>query len=90
MGCHCCLWRFLGLSRRVSIWQVCYSKMVFTISLLRDVGYETYKAHRQGPSPAETPHLSEPTRLGLAAVQRATFQSVASMSVYPSTRETLI
>jgi hypothetical protein len=45
----------------------------------RDVGYESYKAHRRGPTPFEAAHFTEPTRVGLVAVKRATFQSVASM-----------
>ncbi|KAG6868466.1 hypothetical protein C0993_002441 [Termitomyces sp. T159_Od127] len=48
----------------------------------RDVGYESYKVHRRGPSPIEAVNFSEPTRIGIAAVQRATFQSIASMFVY--------
>ena len=44
-----------------------------------DVGYETYKAHRLGPSPLEANNFSEPARLGIVAVQRGTFQSIASM-----------
>jgi len=46
-----------------------------------DVGYESYKVHRRGPSPSEAGQFSEPTRIGLAAVQRSTFQSIASMFV---------
>lgn len=46
----------------------------------RDVGYETYKAHRRGPPPEEA-SLAEQTRLGMVAVQRATFQSIASMCI---------
>jgi hypothetical protein len=45
----------------------------------RDVGYEAYKAHRRGPTPLEAAHLSEPTRLGITTVQRAAFQTIASM-----------
>jgi hypothetical protein len=45
----------------------------------RDVGYESYKAHRRGPTPFEAAHFTEPTRVGLIAVKRAVFQSVASM-----------
>lgn len=45
----------------------------------RDVGYETYKAYRQGPSTIEAACFSEPSRLALSAAQRATFQSIASM-----------
>ena len=49
----------------------------------RDVGYETYKAHRQGPTALEAAHFSEPTRLSMIAVKRSVFQSVASMYVLP-------
>ena len=45
----------------------------------RDVGYESYKAHRRGPTPFEAAHFTEPTRVSLVAVKRAAFQSVASM-----------
>ena len=51
------------------------------LGLYSDVGYESYKAHRRGPSPLEAANFSEPTRIGLAAVQRAAFQSIASMFV---------
>lgn len=44
-----------------------------------DVAYETYKAHRQGPNPLEAANFTEPTRLGMVAVKRAAFQSIASM-----------
>lgn len=45
----------------------------------RDVGFETYKAHRRGTTGLDANHLSEPARLGMVAVKRATFQSIASM-----------
>ncbi|KAF8631183.1 hypothetical protein AX15_002518 [Amanita polypyramis BW_CC] len=48
--------------------------------LAGDVAYETYKAHRLGPSAIEANNFSEPTRLGIVAIQRATFQSIASMA----------
>lgn len=48
-----------------------------------DVGYETYKAHRRGPTPLEAANYSEPTRLTMIAVKRSVFQSVASMCVLP-------
>jgi len=52
------------------------------IYLLGDVSYETYKAHTKGPSLVErAARLTEPTRLGLVAVERATFQAVASMAL---------
>ncbi|PFH52628.1 hypothetical protein AMATHDRAFT_139729 [Amanita thiersii Skay4041] len=47
--------------------------------LAGDVAYESYKAHRLGPSIIEANNFSEPTRIGIIAVQRATFQSIASM-----------
>ncbi|KAA1466093.1 hypothetical protein DENSPDRAFT_810799 [Dentipellis sp. KUC8613] len=48
--------------------------------LAGDVGYESYKAHRRGPTPLEAAHFSEGTRVGMIAVKRAVFQSVASMA----------
>jgi hypothetical protein len=50
-------------------------------SYCSDVSYEAYKARRRGPSPLEAAHFSEPTRVGMVAVKRAVFQSIASMSV---------
>lgn len=61
--------------------------MVITIS---DVGYETYKAHRRGPSALEAAHFSEPTRLSLIAVKRSVFQSIASMYVPLPGRSSLL
>lgn len=51
------------------------------MQLRSDVAYESYKTHRRGPSPIEAANFSEPTRVGIAAIQRATFQSIASMQV---------
>lgn len=58
--------------------------------LAGDVGYESYKAHRQGPSPIEAAHFSEPTRIGMIAVKRAVFQSVASMALPAFTIHTAV
>ncbi|KIJ20093.1 hypothetical protein PAXINDRAFT_107811 [Paxillus involutus ATCC 200175] len=58
--------------------------------LSADVSYEAYKAHRRGPSPLESVHYSEPTRLGLVAVKRAVFQSVASMALPAFTIHTIV
>ncbi|KAF8351178.1 mitochondrial 18 KDa protein-domain-containing protein [Amanita rubescens] len=55
-----------------------------------DVAYETYKAHRLGPSPIEANNFAEPTRLGIVAVQRATFQSIASMALPAFTIHTVV
>lgn len=49
--------------------------------LCRDVTYESYKAHRRGPTPVEAAHFSEATRITFVAVERACFQSIASMFV---------
>ncbi|KAI6151809.1 mitochondrial 18 KDa protein-domain-containing protein [Pisolithus tinctorius] len=58
--------------------------------LSADVSYEAYKAHRRGPSPSEVAHLSEPTRIGLVAVKRALFQSIASMALPAFTIHTIV
>ncbi|OJT10536.1 hypothetical protein TRAPUB_12974 [Trametes pubescens] len=55
-----------------------------------DVGYETYKAHRRGPSALEAATFSEPTRLSMVAVKRAVFQSVASMALPAFTIHTAV
>jgi len=58
---------------------------LFSLTLYcSDVSYEAYKARRRGPSPLEAAHFSEPTRVGMVAVKRAVFQSIASMSVFSS------
>ncbi|KZP24610.1 hypothetical protein FIBSPDRAFT_821908 [Athelia psychrophila] len=58
--------------------------------LTGDVGYEAYKAHRNGPSPLEAAHFSEPTRVGMVAVKRAAFQSIASMALPALTIHTAV
>jgi len=58
--------------------------------LAGDVGYESYKAHRKGPTPLEAAHFSEPTRVGMIAVKRAVFQSVASMGLPALTIHTTV
>jgi len=58
--------------------------------LAGDVGYETYKAKRQGPSPIEAANFSEPTRLTMIATKRAIFQSVASMGLPALTIHTIV
>lgn len=59
---------------------LCYANY-FTMVLPSDVGYESYKAYRKGPTPLEAANFSEPTRVGMIAVKRAVFQSLASMCV---------
>jgi fission process protein 1 len=57
------------------------SYVIYPDFVCSDVSYEAYKARRRGPSPLEAAHFSEPTRIGMVAVKRAAFQSIASMSV---------
>ncbi|PPR02475.1 hypothetical protein CVT24_002024 [Panaeolus cyanescens] len=71
-------------------WVVTAAYGVSWLYLSGDVGYETYKSYKKGPSPTEAANFSEPTRLGLAAVQRATFQSVASMALPAFTIHTVV
>ncbi|KII95887.1 hypothetical protein PLICRDRAFT_98519 [Plicaturopsis crispa FD-325 SS-3] len=58
--------------------------------LAGDVGYEAFKAHRQGPNALEAAHFSEPTRIGMVAVKRAAFQSIASMALPAFTIHTAV
>ncbi|KAI0751476.1 mitochondrial 18 KDa protein-domain-containing protein [Daedaleopsis nitida] len=58
--------------------------------LASDVAYETYKAHRRGPTALEAAHFSEPARLGMIAVKRSVFQSVASMALPAFTIHTAV
>lgn len=58
--------------------------------LAGDVSFEAYKAHRQGPTALEAAHFSEHTRVGMVAVKRATFQSIASMALPAFTIHTAV
>ncbi|GJJ07687.1 hypothetical protein Clacol_001892 [Clathrus columnatus] len=58
--------------------------------LLGDVSYETYKAHKKGPTPLESSVFSEPARLSLTALERGTFQAVASMGLPALTIHTVV
>lgn len=58
--------------------------------LLGDVSYETYKAHKKGPTPLESSIFSEPARLSLVAVERGTFQAIASMGLPALTIHTVV
>ncbi|KAJ3486189.1 hypothetical protein NLI96_g4427 [Meripilus lineatus] len=58
--------------------------------LAGDVGYESYKAHRKGPTPLEAAHFSEPTRISMIAVKRAVFQTFASMALPAFTIHTMV
>ncbi|KAF9468879.1 mitochondrial 18 KDa protein-domain-containing protein [Collybia nuda] len=71
-------------------WIVTAAYGVSWLYLAGDVGYESYKAHHRGPSPAEAANISEPTRIGIVAVQRAAFQSIASMALPAFTIHTAV
>ncbi|KAF8897243.1 mitochondrial 18 KDa protein-domain-containing protein [Infundibulicybe gibba] len=71
-------------------WVVSAAYGVSWLYLAGDVGYESYKAHHRGPSPIEAAHFSEPSRIGIAAVQRAAFQSIASMALPAFTIHTAV
>ncbi|KAK7470941.1 hypothetical protein VKT23_002356 [Stygiomarasmius scandens] len=71
-------------------WVVTAAYGVSWLYLTADVGYESYKAHRRGPTALEAANFSEPTRIALTAVQRATFQSIASMALPAFTIHTAV
>lgn len=55
-----------------------------------DVAYESYKSYHRGPTPIEAANFSESTRIAISAVQRATFQSIASMALPAFTIHTAV
>jgi len=71
-------------------WIVTAAYGISWLYLTGDVGYESYKAHRRGPSALEAAHFSEPVRIGMVAVERATFQSIASMALPAFTIHTAV
>ncbi|KIY73776.1 hypothetical protein CYLTODRAFT_428330 [Cylindrobasidium torrendii FP15055 ss-10] len=71
-------------------WAVSAAYGVSWLYIGTDVAYETYKAHKQGPSAVEAAVFAEPVRLSLAAVQRMTFQSIASMGLPALTIHTTV
>ncbi|KAL0057636.1 hypothetical protein AAF712_015715 [Marasmius tenuissimus] len=71
------------MGRHSCIWRIMF------ISLWRRA-YESYKAHRRGPTALKAANFSEPTRISLIAVQRATFQSIASMALPALTIHTAV
>ena len=44
-----------------------------------DVGFETWKAQRKGPTPLEAASFTESQRLSMVAAKRGIFQAIASM-----------
>jgi len=71
-------------------WVVSAAYGISWLYLAGDVSYESYKAHRRGPTPLEAAHFSEPVRIGMTAVERATFQSIASMALPALTIHTAV
>ncbi|KAF9008768.1 mitochondrial 18 KDa protein-domain-containing protein [Cyathus striatus] len=71
-------------------WVVTAAYGVSWLYLSGDVGYESYKAHRRGPSTDEAASMSETTRIAIVAAQRATFQSIASMALPAFTIHTAV
>ncbi|KAJ7068011.1 mitochondrial 18 KDa protein-domain-containing protein [Mycena amicta] len=66
----------------------CYG--ISWLYLIGDVGFHSYKTHRNGPSALEAAHFSETTRVAFAAVERAAFQSIASMALPALTIHTAV
>ncbi|PPQ92384.1 hypothetical protein CVT25_008734 [Psilocybe cyanescens] len=71
-------------------WIVTAAYGVSWLYLSGDVAYDSYKTYHRGPSPIEAVNFSETTRVGIAAVQRATFQSIASMALPAFTIHTAV
>ncbi|KAJ7276140.1 mitochondrial 18 KDa protein-domain-containing protein [Mycena haematopus] len=71
-------------------WVVSAAYGISWLYLAGDVSYESYKAHRRGPSALEAAHFSEPVRISMVAVERATFQSIASMALPALTIHTAV
>ncbi|KAJ7638587.1 mitochondrial 18 KDa protein-domain-containing protein [Roridomyces roridus] len=71
-------------------WVVTAAYGVSWLYLAGDVSYESYKAHRRGPTPLEAANFSEPARIGLVGVERAAFQSIASMALPALTIHTAV
>ncbi|ESK93772.1 hypothetical protein Moror_1052 [Moniliophthora roreri MCA 2997] len=71
-------------------WVVTLAYGISWAYLSGDVAYEGYKANRRGPTPFEAANFSESTRISLVAVQRATFQSIASMALPAFTIHTAV
>ncbi|KAF9263650.1 hypothetical protein L218DRAFT_901973 [Marasmius fiardii PR-910] len=71
-------------------WVVTAAYGISWVYLSGDVAYESYKAHRHGPTPLEAANFSEPMRISIVAVQRATFQSIASMALPAFTIHTAV
>ncbi|KJA24565.1 hypothetical protein HYPSUDRAFT_136243 [Hypholoma sublateritium FD-334 SS-4] len=74
----------------VAPWIVTAAYGVSWLYLSGDVAYDSYKNHHRGPTPIEAVNFSEPTRIGISAVQRATFQSLASMALPAFTIHTAV
>ncbi|KAJ3516206.1 hypothetical protein NLJ89_g1264 [Agrocybe chaxingu] len=71
-------------------WVVTAAYGVSWLYLSGDVGYESFKSYHRGPTPLEAANFSEPARIGISAVQRAAFQSIASMALPALTIHTAV
>jgi len=74
----------------VSPWIVTAAYGISWAYLIGDVGFETWKAKRRGPSPLEAASFTEPVRLSMVAVKRGTFQAIASMALPAFTIHTIV
>ncbi|KAI3596662.1 hypothetical protein WG66_016372 [Moniliophthora roreri] len=85
--------RYIAFTRviwAIPPWVVTLAYGISWAYLSGDVAYEGYKANRRGPTPFEAANFSESTRISLVAVQRATFQSIASMALPAFTIHTAV
>ncbi|KAF8204886.1 mitochondrial 18 KDa protein-domain-containing protein [Pholiota molesta] len=71
-------------------WVVTAAYGISWLYLSGDVAYDSYKSYHRGPTPIEAANFSEPTRIAISAVQRATFQSIASMALPALTIHTAV
>ncbi|KAI5122156.1 hypothetical protein M0805_007055 [Coniferiporia weirii] len=74
----------------VSPWIITAAYGVSWAYLAGDVGFETWKAKRRGPTPLEACTFSEEQRLGLVAAKRGAFQAIASMALPAFTIHTIV
>jgi len=71
-------------------WIVTGAYAISWLYLGGDVAFETWKAKRRGPDPLEAATFTEPQRLAVTAVHRATFQALASMALPAFTIHTVV
>ncbi|KLO15755.1 hypothetical protein SCHPADRAFT_902127 [Schizopora paradoxa] len=74
----------------VKPWVVTAAYGVSWLYLAGDVGFETWKAQRKGPTPLEAASFTESQRLALVAAKRGIFQAIASMALPAFTIHTIV